>query len=87
MILSLKGKKNKQTSGCWILQHQIFNDRVTCETLNEKGQFGEIKVINNQRRRLKAGEEYAFKLYDESVRIVLNVKYISCTTRNIFKMI
>ncbi|GJU39151.1 retrovirus-related pol polyprotein from transposon TNT 1-94 [Tanacetum coccineum] len=56
------------------------------ETLNGKGQFGEIKVGSKQMMKIEGVGSVRFKLHDGSVKTALNVKYVPGAARNILSL-
>ena len=56
------------------------------ETLNDKGQFGEIKVGSMQMMKIEGVGSVRFKLHDGSVKTTLNVKYVPGAARNILSL-
>ncbi|GJV45128.1 hypothetical protein Tco_1429664 [Tanacetum coccineum] len=74
----------------WVLDNpassHICNDRSMFETLNGKGQFGEIKVGSKQMMKIKGVGSVRFKLHDGSVKTALNVKYVQGAARNILSL-
>ncbi|GKB67132.1 hypothetical protein Tco_0928544 [Tanacetum coccineum] len=74
----------------WVLDNaassHICNDRAMFETLNGKGQFGEIKVGSKQMMKIEGVGSVRFKLHDESVKTALNVKYVPGAARNILSL-
>nr|GEV19032.1 retrovirus-related Pol polyprotein from transposon TNT 1-94 [Tanacetum cinerariifolium] len=74
----------------WVLDNaassHICNDRAMFETLNEKGQFGEIKVGSKQMMKIEGVRSVRFKLHDGTVKTALNVKYVSGAARNILSL-
>nr|GEV46678.1 hypothetical protein [Tanacetum cinerariifolium] len=64
----------------------ICNDRAMFETLNDKGQFGEIKVGSKHMMKIEGVGSIRFKLHDGSVKAALNVKYVSRAARNILSL-
>lgn len=80
----------KEEKPKWVLDSaasvHICNDRAMFETLNGKGQFGEIKVGNKEKMKVEGVGRVHFKLHDGSVRTALNVKYIPGATTNILSL-
>ncbi|GKB59114.1 hypothetical protein Tco_0915300, partial [Tanacetum coccineum] len=74
----------------WVLDNAVLshicNDRAMFETLNGKGQFGEIKVCSKQMMKIEGVGSVRFKLHDRSVKTTLNVKYVSGAARNILSL-
>ncbi|GJY60807.1 retrovirus-related pol polyprotein from transposon TNT 1-94 [Tanacetum coccineum] len=74
----------------WVLDNvasaHICNDRAMFETLNDKGQFGEIKVGSKQMMKIEGVGSVRFKLHDGSVKTALNVKYVPGAARNILSL-
>nr|GEV12695.1 retrovirus-related Pol polyprotein from transposon TNT 1-94 [Tanacetum cinerariifolium] len=74
----------------WVLDNaassHICNNRAMFETLNEKGQFDEIKVGSKHMMNIKGVRSVDFKLHDGSVKTTLNVKYVSGAARNILSL-
>ncbi|GKC92164.1 retrovirus-related pol polyprotein from transposon TNT 1-94 [Tanacetum coccineum] len=74
----------------WVLDNaassHICNDRAMFETLNGKGQFGEIKVGSKQMMKIEGVGSVRFKLHDGSVKTALNVKYVPGAARNILSL-
>ncbi|GJS72622.1 hypothetical protein Tco_0705463 [Tanacetum coccineum] len=72
----------------WVLDNavssHICNDRAMFETLNDKGQFVEIKVGSKQMMKIEDVGSVRFKLHDGSVKTALNVKYVAA--RNILSL-
>ncbi|GKE34044.1 hypothetical protein Tco_1453366 [Tanacetum coccineum] len=64
----------------------ICNDHAMFETLNDKGQFGEIKVGSKQMMKIEGVGSVRFKLHDGSVKTALNVKYVPGAARNILSL-
>ncbi|GKF32916.1 hypothetical protein Tco_0106116, partial [Tanacetum coccineum] len=64
----------------------ICNDRAMFETLNENGQFGEIKVGSKQMTKIEGVGSVRFKFHDESVKTALNVKYVPGAAMNILSL-
>nr|GEV15793.1 retrovirus-related Pol polyprotein from transposon TNT 1-94 [Tanacetum cinerariifolium] len=64
----------------------ICNGRAMFETLNEKGQFGEIKVGSKQMMKIEGVGSVHFKLHDGTVKTNLNVKYVPGAARNILSL-
>ncbi|GJT42310.1 hypothetical protein Tco_0951025 [Tanacetum coccineum] len=74
----------------WVLDNaassHICNDRAMFETLNGKGQFGEIKVGSKKMMKIEGVGSVCFKLHDGSVKTALNVKYVPGAARNILSL-
>nr|GEY39799.1 retrovirus-related Pol polyprotein from transposon TNT 1-94 [Tanacetum cinerariifolium] len=74
----------------WVLDNaassHICNDRAMFETLNEKGQFGEIKVGSKQMMKIKGVGSVRFKLHVGTVTTAMNVKYVPGAARNILSL-
>ncbi|GJX10909.1 hypothetical protein Tco_0200768 [Tanacetum coccineum] len=74
----------------WVLDNaassHICNDRAMFETLNGKGQFGEIKVGSKQMMKIEGVGRVRFKLHDGSVKTALNVKYVPGAAKNILSL-
>nr|GEW49223.1 retrovirus-related Pol polyprotein from transposon TNT 1-94 [Tanacetum cinerariifolium] len=64
----------------------ICNDRAMFETLNDKVQFGEIKVASKQMMKIEGVGSVRFKLHDRSVKNALNVKYVPGAAGNILSL-
>ncbi|PWA39861.1 Retrovirus-related Pol polyprotein from transposon TNT 1-94 [Artemisia annua] len=83
--LNVKEEKPK-----WVFDNaassHICNDRAMFETLNNKGQFGEIKVGSKQMMKIGGVGSVRFKLHDGSVKTALNVKYVPGAARNILSL-
>nr|GEV30972.1 retrovirus-related Pol polyprotein from transposon TNT 1-94 [Tanacetum cinerariifolium] len=74
----------------WVLDNatssHVCNDRAMFETLNEKGQFGEIKLGSKQMMKIEGVGSVRYKLHDGTVKTALNVKYVPGTARNILSL-
>ncbi|GJU19683.1 retrovirus-related pol polyprotein from transposon TNT 1-94 [Tanacetum coccineum] len=74
----------------WVLDNvvssHICNDHAMFETLNDKGQFGEIKVGSKHMMKIEGVRSVRFKLHDGSVKTALNVKYVPSAARNILSL-
>ncbi|GKB12760.1 retrovirus-related pol polyprotein from transposon TNT 1-94 [Tanacetum coccineum] len=72
----------------WVLDNatssHICNDRAMFQTLNDKGQFGKIKVGSKHMMKIEGVGSVRFKLHDGSVKTALNVKYVPGVARNSF---
>nr|GEV19280.1 retrovirus-related Pol polyprotein from transposon TNT 1-94 [Tanacetum cinerariifolium] len=81
----LREKKPK-----WVLDNatssHICNDRAMYETLNDKGQFGEIKVGSKHMMKIEGVRSVRFKLHDGTVITSLKVKYVPGAARNILSL-
>ncbi|GJZ43681.1 hypothetical protein Tco_0590936 [Tanacetum coccineum] len=82
-MLLLRGGKTKVGNA---ESSHICNDRAMFETLNGKGQFGEIKVGSKQMMKIEGVGSVRFKLHDGSVKTALNVKYVPGAARNILSL-
>ncbi|GJS75769.1 retrovirus-related pol polyprotein from transposon TNT 1-94 [Tanacetum coccineum] len=84
-----KGKKKVDGGEMNVVDNEsshICNDRAMFETLNGKGQFGEIKVGSKQMMKIEGVGSVRFKLHDGSVKTALNVKYVPGAARNILSL-
>ncbi|GKE28492.1 retrovirus-related pol polyprotein from transposon TNT 1-94 [Tanacetum coccineum] len=84
-----KGKKKVDSGEMNVVDNEsshICNDRAMFETLNGKGQFGEIKVGSKQMMKIEGVGSVRFKLHDGSVKTALNVKYVPGAARNILSL-
>lgn len=74
----------------WVLDSaasvHICKDQAMFDTLRTEGNFGDIKVGNEQKLKIEGVGSVRFKLHDGTVKTALNVKYVPGATANLLSL-